>query len=44
MYFRSTATGQIYKLNFIPNGTGWELSDEASYIAWCKAAGIEPAK
>ena len=44
MYFRSESTGQVYKLNFVPRGVGWQLATEAEYIAWCKAAGIEPAK
>lgn len=44
MYFRSEMTGQIYKMDFIPKGAGWQLATESEYIAWCKAAGIEPAK
>lgn len=44
LFFKSEMTGQIYKLNFVPRGTGWLLVTEAEYIAWCRAAGIEPAK
>ena len=44
MYFRSTATGQVYKLGFIPMGTGWELATEQEYIEYCRAMHIEPKK
>ena len=42
MYFKSTYTGQVYKLDFIPKGNGWELSTEAEYLKWCKEHGIKP--
>ena len=44
MYFRSTATGQVYKLGFIPMGTGWELATEQEYIEYCKSMHIDPRK
>ena len=40
MYFRSTITGQCYKLDFIPRFPGYELITEAEYLAYCKAHGI----
>lgn len=42
MYFKSIYTGQVYKMDFIPQFGGWELSCEAEYIEWCKAHNIEP--
>lgn len=42
MYFRSTFSGQVYKLDFIPQYDGFELTTEAEYVAWCRAHGIEP--
>lgn len=44
MYFRSTFTGQVYKLNFIPMGEGWEPVHEDAYIEWCKSHGMEANK
>lgn len=41
MYFKSTLTGQIYELNFVPVGEGWELSTEQEYHEWMKAHGLE---
>ena len=41
MYFKSTATGQIYEMDFVPMGTGWELSTEEEYHAWMKEHGLE---
>ena len=41
MYFRSTITGQVYKLDFIPQGTAWEAVHESEYIEYCKAHGLE---
>ena len=40
MYFRSTFTGQVYKMDFIPMGKGWELATEQEYIAYCQAMGL----
>ena len=37
MYFKSTATGQCYKADFIPQFGGYELITEEEYLAWCKA-------
>ena len=37
MYFKSTFTGQIYEVDFIPMGVGWELSTKEEYEAWKKA-------
>ena len=34
MYFRSTATGQCYKLDFIPQFGGYELITEDEYNEW----------
>ena len=36
MYFKSTLTGQIYETDFIPMGTGWELSTKEEYELWKK--------
>lgn len=33
MYFKSTLIEQIYELDFIPMGEGWELSIKAEYKA-----------
>ncbi len=41
MYIRSTATGQVYKVEFIPKFGGYELASEAEFIAWCAAHGIK---
>ncbi len=40
MYFRSTFTGQIYKLGFIPQGKGWELATEQEYLDYVKRMGL----
>jgi hypothetical protein len=40
MYFKSTFTGQIYEVNFIPMGVGWELSTKEEYIAYMKSKGF----
>ena len=37
MYWKSTATGQIYEVNFIPMGVGWELSTKEGFEQWKKA-------
>lgn len=37
MYFRSAYTGQVYKLDFIPKGEGWELATEQEYIEYFEA-------
>lgn len=47
MYFKSTATGQIYKCNFIPMGEGWELVRKEDYDAqpdYCKNPEDAPKK
>lgn len=31
MYFKSIYTGQIYEVDFIPTGIGWELSTKEEY-------------
>ena len=36
MYWKSTATGQIYEVNFIPMGVGWELSTKEEFEQWKK--------
>ena len=41
MYFKSTITGQVYKLSFIPMGEGWEPVHESVYLEWCKEHGLE---
>ena len=41
MYIRSTATGQVYKVDFLPRFGGYELASEADFIEWCKANGIK---
>lgn len=40
MYFKSTLTGQIYEMEFIPMGEGWELSTKEEFEAWEKANGL----
>lgn len=40
MYFKSTFTGQIYEIDFIPTGIGWELSTKEEYIAYAKSVGL----
>lgn len=40
MYFKSTFTGQIYEIDFIPMGIGWELSTKEEYIAYAKSVGL----
>ena len=37
MYFRSIYSGQVYKLDFIPKGEGWELATEQEYIDYIQA-------
>lgn len=37
MYWKSIATGQIYEVNFIPMGVGWELSTKEEFEQWKKA-------
>lgn len=48
MYFRSIYSGQVYKLDFIPKGEGWELATEQEYIEYFealeKAMHIRPEK
>lgn len=41
MYIRSTATGQVYKVEFIPKFGGYELASEADYLEWCRENGIK---
>ena len=41
-YFKSVYTGQVYKVDFIPVGIGWEEVSEAEYLDWCKKMGIKP--
>ena len=41
-YFKSVYTGQVYKVDFIPMGIGWEEVSEAEYLDWCKKIGIKP--
>lgn len=36
MYFKSTITEQVYKVNFIPKGEGWEAVTEEEYKEYCK--------
>ena len=36
MYWKSIATGQIYEVNFIPMGVGWELSTKEEFEQWKK--------
>ena len=36
MYWKSTITGQIYEVNFIPMGVGWELSTKEEFEQWKK--------
>jgi hypothetical protein len=40
MYFKSTFTGQIYEVDFIPKGEGWELSTKEEYETWLKVNGL----
>ena len=40
MYFKSIYTGQIYEVDFIPKGIGWELSTKEEYENWKKERGI----
>ena len=41
MYIKSTATGQVYKVEFIPKFGGYELASEADYLEWCRENGIK---
>ena len=41
MYIKSTATGQVYKVEFIPKFGGYELASESDYLEWCRAHGIK---
>lgn len=41
MYIRSTMTGQIYRVDFLPRFGGYELACEEEYLAWCEAHGIK---
>lgn len=36
MYFKSTLTGQVYELDFIPMGIGWVLTTKEEYENWKK--------
>lgn len=38
MYFKSIYTGQIYEVDFIPMGQGWELSTKEEYDAYMTKA------
>ena len=40
MYFKSTLTGQVYELDFIPPYEGYELSTKEEFEAWEKAHGL----
>ena len=40
MYFRSVYTGQIYEVDFIPTGEGWELSTKEEYEKQQKEKGF----
>lgn len=40
MYFKSTLTNQIYEVNFIPMGTGWEVSTKEEYEKYLKEKGL----
>ena len=40
MYFKSIYTGQIYEVDFIPMGVGWELSTKEEYIEYAKSVGL----
>ena len=37
MYWKSTVTGQIYEVNFVPMGVNWELSTKEEFEQWKKA-------
>ena len=37
MYFRSTMTGQCYKLDFVPKFDGYEPITEQEYLEYCRA-------
>ncbi len=36
MYFKSVFTGQIYEVDFIPMGIGWEVSTKEEFEKWKK--------
>lgn len=40
MYIKSVYTGQVYKVDFLPQFGGWELSTEEEYNAYCKRMGL----
>lgn len=40
MYFKSTYTGQCYKLDFVPKYDGYEVITEQEYIDYWKSMGI----
>ena len=42
MYFKSTYTGQCYRLDFIPKYGGYEPITEEEYFLYWKAMGMIP--
>lgn len=37
MYIKSTMTGQVYKVDFIPQFGGYELATEAEYLEYIES-------
>ena len=40
MYIRSTLTGQIYEVDFLPQFSGYEVVTKTDYEAWLKKMGL----
>jgi hypothetical protein len=40
-YFKSTYTGQIYRLNFIPQYGGYEETTKEEYEEYCTKMGLK---
>lgn len=40
VYFKSTVTGQVYELDFIPKGFNWEESTKEEYNNWMIEHGL----
>ena len=40
MYIKSTVTGQCYKVEYIPQYSGYEVVTKEEFEDWCRAHGI----